>query len=164
MTDYGVVVNAYVFMWDVIYFEVIGMVKSVILDVMMRDHERILVLLNAVKTARLNEMVERFDAFDWYLKKHMFVEEKVVFESFNQVITDGYEVIPRLVDEHNRLLDMVRGFQTKVEDGEQVDFGKFEALLFSHKDFEEMSVYPRLDQELSAADTQKMLIRIRDVL
>ena len=49
-------------------------------------------------------------------------------------------------------------------DRKKVDFGGFETLLFSHKEFEEMSVYPRLDQELSVADKEKLLVRVRDVL
>jgi hemerythrin-like domain-containing protein len=140
------------------------MSDSEILDVMITDHEQVLELLNKVKQTGVNKMVDRFDALEWYLKKHMFVEEKAVFESFNMVVTDGYEVVPRLVDEHNRLLNMLRDIRRKIIDGKKIDFGGFETLMFSHKDFEEISVYPRLDQELSAEDKEKLLIRIRDII
>jgi hemerythrin-like domain-containing protein len=140
------------------------MSESEILDAMMKDHERVSYLLSKVKKAGSNELIDSFDAFEWFLKKHMFVEEKAVFESFNNVVTDGYDVIPRLVDEHNHLLDLLRDLRKKILNGEKADFGRFEIVLGSHKEFEELSIYPRLDQELSPDDKGALLDRIRDVM
>ena len=87
------------------------MKSTAILDRMVKDHGKIVKLLNDVEKVIDQEQdivstMKVFDKFDWTLEKHFFTEEKAIFTSYEpENVTEGYAMLPELIKEHNEILN-----------------------------------------------------------
>ena len=65
-----------------------------ILDVMVKDHNRLMKYLEDVKKnikSDFDVLLKSFNTFEWNLEKHFFVEERAIFTSYNpDYIEDGH--------------------------------------------------------------------------
>jgi len=144
------------------------MKATAIIDLMVRDHGTIVKLLKDVEQCLDENTIEKmkvFDVFSWHVDKHLFTEEKALFTFYDpENITEGYKMIPRLIQEHNEITNRLRVMRRSLLRNSTVDFQGLKTLLMNHKNFEEEQVYPKLDQELS--DEQKNLIigRIQEIM
>ena len=135
--------------------------------VMTRDHDKIVKLLNDFgKCIELEKQTlkKAFDTFTWELEKHIFTEEKVVFISYKpEDYEEGYKMVPQLMKEHDIIYNKLKEMRKSINFDESCDYQEFKDFLLKHKDFEESSLYPVLDQELDET-TKKMLInRINEI-
>jgi hypothetical protein len=139
-----------------------------ILELMTADHAKILKLLHDVETSVGIELVSRmkvFDTFEWELEKHIFTEEKAIFSSYNpQNILEGYKMVPELIQQHNEILNKVRIMRKDLMWDKPVRYHEFQDLIIAHKTFEEVSLYPKLDQELTVAQKDKIIQKIREIV
>ena len=143
------------------------MKSTAILDLMIRDHGRLIALLNKVEKS-LNQdaeiVIKAFDSFEWALEKHIFTEEKAIFTSYQpDNVNTGFQMLPNLVKEHNEILNRLRVMRRDVLSGHSSDFQGFKELLIKHKGFEEEELYPKIDQELSEKDKQNIINRIQEI-
>ena len=131
------------------------MKSTAILDLMMKDHGKIVKLLLDVEKSIGMELISTmkvFDTFEWELEKHIFIEEKAVFSSYKPTnIVEGYKMVPELIQQHNDILNRLRVMRKNLMWQRPIDYDEFKELIMAHKTFEEVSLYPKLDQELNAS-------------
>lgn len=144
------------------------MKSTAILDLMIKDHGRLIALLNKVEKTLNQEAeiaIKAFDSFEWALEKHIFTEEKAIFTSYQpDNVNTGFQMLPNLVKEHNEILNRLRVMRREVLSDHTSDFHGFKELLLKHKGFEEEQLYPKIDQELSEQDKQTIINRIQEIV
>lgn len=143
------------------------MKAQAILNLMIKDHGRLISLLNKVEkntSGDSESAIKAFDAFEWALQKHVFTEEKAIFTSYQpKNVTTGFKMLPELIKEHNEIINRLRVMRRDVLIGHSCDFTGFKELLLRHKTFEEEELYPKIDQELSEEDKQRIINRIQEM-
>jgi iron-sulfur cluster repair protein YtfE (RIC family) len=144
------------------------MKATILTELMVRDHGKIVKMLHDVEKSIGMEIVSTmkvFDTFEWELEKHIFIEEKAIFTSYNpKNVATGYRMMPQLVQQHNELLNKLQVMRKDLTWQRPVKFEEFRELLLSHKTFEEESLYPKLDQELSVPQKEEIIKKIREIL
>jgi iron-sulfur cluster repair protein YtfE (RIC family) len=144
------------------------MKSTAILNLMVKDHARLIKLLTNVEHSLNQDLVilmNAFDIFEWELEKHIFTEEKAIFTSYDPVdVIKGYTMIPELIKEHNEITNKLRIMRKDLIKQHPYDFDEFKNLLMAHKTFEENTVYPKLDQELDDAKKKKIIDRINQMI
>ena len=144
------------------------MKSTALTDLMVRDHGKIVKMLHDVEKSIGMELVSTmkvFDTFEWELEKHMFVEEKAIFTSYSpKNIAEGYRMMPQLIQQHNDLLNKLQMMRKDLTWQRPVRFEEFRELLLMHKTFEEKSLYPKLDLELSVHQKEEIIKKIREIL
>ena len=144
------------------------MKSTSILELMIADHGKILKLLNDVEKSigiELVSLMKVFDTFEWELEKHIFTEEKAIFTSYSpKNIVEGYKMVPELVQQHNDILNRIRVMRKDLMWNKPVKFHEFKELIVAHKTFEEVSLYPKLDQELTTQQKQEIIHKIREIV
>jgi len=144
------------------------MKSTILTELMVRDHGKIVKMLHDVEKSIGMELVSTmkvFDTFEWELEKHMFVEEKAIFTSYSpKNIAEGYRMMPQLIQQHNDLLNKLQMMRKDLTWQRPVRFEEFRELLLMHKTFEEKSLYPKLDLELSVHQKEEIIKKIREIL
>ncbi len=144
------------------------MKSTSILELMIADHGKILKLLNDVEKSigiELVSLMKVFDTFEWELEKHIFTEEKAIFTSYSpKNIVEGYKMVPELVQQHNDILNRIRVMRKDLMWNKPVKFHEFKELIVAHKTYEEVSLYPKLDQELTTQQKQEIIHKIREIV
>jgi len=135
--------------------------------VMIRDHDKIVKLLNDLGNCiDLDKQIlkKALEAFNWELEKHIFTEEKSIFISYqSKDYEEGYKMVPRLMKEHDIIYDKLKEMRKSINFDKSCDYEEFKDFLLKHKDFEESSFYPILDEELDE-NTKKIVIdRINEI-
>jgi len=143
--------------------------KSIaILDLMMKDHGKIVKLLLDVEKSIGMELISTmkvFDTFEWELEKHIFIEEKAIFTSYKPTnIVEGYKMVPELIQQHNDILNGLRMMRKNLMWQRPIDYDEFKELILAHKTFEEASLYPKLDQELDVSQKEEIMKKIREII
>ena len=106
-----------------------------------------------------------FDTFEWELEKHIFIEEKAIFSSYKPTnIVEGYKMVPELIQQHNEILNRLRVMRKNLMWQRPIDYDEFKELIMAHKTFEEVSLYPKLDQELDVSQKEEIMKKIREII
>ena len=144
------------------------MKSTAILELMTKDHGKIIKLLRDVEKSIGMELVSTmkvFDTFEWELEKHIFIEEKAIFSSYAPTnIVEGYKMVPELIQQHNEILNKLRVMRKNLQWQRPIDYDEFKDLIMAHKTFEEASLYPKLDQELNESQKEDIIRRIREIV
>jgi hemerythrin superfamily protein len=144
------------------------MKSTILTELMVRDHGKIVKMLHDVEKSIGMELISTmkvFDTFEWELEKHIFVEEKAIFTSYSpKNIAEGYRMMPQLIQQHNDLLNKLQMMRKDLTWQRPVRFEEFRELLLMHKTFEEKSLYPKLDLELSVHQKEEIIKKIREIL
>jgi hemerythrin superfamily protein len=140
-----------------------------ILPLMVKDHCKIEKLLdefeeNADKDH--NTAFNSFNKFSWELEKHIFVEEKAIFTSYNpKDVVEGYAMLPELTKQHNVLLNKLNNMRRDVyRRTKPTDLYGFKEFLIGHRTFEEKDVYPKLDKNLDNESKKIILSKINEII
>ncbi|KYK23801.1 hypothetical protein AYK24_00785 [Thermoplasmatales archaeon SG8-52-4] len=143
------------------------MKKESILNVMMGDHEKIIAILDGFKKCLTQDRItlqKIFDAFFWELEKHLFTEEKVIFTLYDhEEQKEFYSIIPQLMKEHEKILDELKQLKRKIKLNKECNTEGFMDLFIKHKNFEEESFYPKLDQTLDEKPKEFIINRIKEI-
>jgi iron-sulfur cluster repair protein YtfE (RIC family) len=139
-----------------------------ILELMTADHTKILKLLQDVEKSigiELVSVMKVFDTFEWELEKHIFTEEKAIFTSYSpKNILEGYKMVPQLIQQHTDILNRVRVMRKDLMWNRPVQYHEFKELILAHKTFEEASLYPKLDQDLTVSQKEEIIKKIREIV
>ena len=140
-----------------------------ILPKMIKDHCRIEKLLDELEKNVDKEysiMRESFNKFEWELEKHLFIEEKAIFISYNpEDVSEGYKMLPELTKQHNFIVNMLNNRRKDVQSKKKIgDFYEFKKFLIKHRTFEEKEVYPRLDEALDETQKKHIIDRINEIV
>ena len=144
------------------------MKSTAILDLMVKDHSKIVLLLNQIeKNLESNklDLMKAYDEFTWTLEKHIFTEEKAIFTSYYPTnIKTGYKMVPELIKQHNEILNIADNMRANLIKNKPIDFESFKQTLLDHKTFEEETLYPKLDLELEKSQKQEIVSRIAEMV
>jgi hemerythrin-like domain-containing protein len=140
-----------------------------ILALMVRDHCKIEQLLNELELNAEKEYsmrIKLFNKFEWHLEKHIFMEEKAIFTSYNpDDVVQGYKMLPTLTKQHNEILNRLNIMRKDVRSRRAIkDIYSFKEFILKHKNFEEKDVYPKLDQELDESQKKIIIARINEII
>jgi hemerythrin-like domain-containing protein len=144
------------------------MKSTAILDLMIKDHGKIVKLLLDIEKSIGMELISTmkvFDTFEWELEKHIFIEEKAIFSSYKPTnIVEGYKMVPELIQQHNDILNRLRVMRKNLMWQRPINYDDFKELIMAHKTFEEASLYPKLDQELDVSQKEEIIKKIREII
>jgi hemerythrin-like domain-containing protein len=143
------------------------MKSTIISETMIRDHGKLVKLLIDLEKSIIQDkktMLKAFNNFVWELEKHFFTEEKAIFISYEpKDVTEGYTMVPRLINEHNEIFDRIKIMKKNIKKNKDFDFMGFKGLLKKHKNFEDETVYPLFDQELNESEKKIIVKRINEI-
>ena len=144
------------------------MKTTAILDLMVKDHARLMQLLKIAEShfgQDKDELMKSFHTFEWNLEKHFFVEERAIFTAYNpEYIDEGYDVFLDLSKQHTNILEKVQILRKEVEIKGDVDTSKLKELLIKHKNLDEKMIYPKLDQEIGEGEKRFIIERINEII
>ena len=111
-------------------------------------------------------MGKSFHKFEWDLEKHLFVEEKAIFTTYNpEDVTEIYKMLPELTKQHNVFLNKHSNMRQDVLKRRPIqDISSFIDFLTRHKDYEEREVYPKLDEALDESQKKFIIDRINEIV
>lgn len=143
--------------------------SSNILALMVKDHCKIEELINNLEQnieKDAPKVAESFDRFEWNLEKHIFIEEKAIFTSYNpEDIIEGYKMLPELTKQHNILLNKLDLMRKDVRKKRGIsDITSFKEFLLNHKNFEEKNVYPKLNESLDEKQKRLIIKRVNEII
>jgi len=136
-------------------------------EVMISEHERISEMLEEVNLAIYEDnskISEAFNRFKWNMEKHLFIEEKAIFQLLNNI--SGMEIGDtfRLMEEHGRIIALIKKIEEDFKTRDYSAIQKLMALLEEHSDFENQTFYPTLDKKLEDQKKQEILERVNEIL
>jgi iron-sulfur cluster repair protein YtfE (RIC family) len=110
------------------------------------------------------EIQSNFDFFFELLEKHMFIEEKAIFTQEKQDdIIELSNIIARLFKEHDEIQNLLKNMKKAIKKGREFDFKGFKETLLNHKNYEDETVYPKLDKELDETSKEEIIGRINEI-
>ncbi len=135
-----------------------------IIGLMLKDHEKIVDYLNKVEEGGHPD-IEAFLKFEWHLKKHIFIEEKAIFISY-QPSDDSEEekIFNKLSKEHTVIMDLLDKILKESFPRGNTSFNKLKKLLAIHKKFEENEVYPKLEEKLNEKNKREIIKKITEII
>ena len=135
-----------------------------IIGLMLKDHEKIVDYLNKVEEGGHPD-IEAFLKFEWHLKKHIFIEEKAIFISY-QPSDDSEEekIFNKLSKEHTVIMDLLDKILKESFPRGNTSFNKLKKLLAVHKKFEENEVYPKLEEKLNEKNKREIIEKITEII
>jgi hemerythrin superfamily protein len=143
------------------------MKSTEILDLMIKDHNRLMEYLKDVENNLGRDfgfLSNSFNTFQWNLEKHFFIEEKAIFISYNSDEPEKeYDYFSDLMDQHSEILKKIESLRKKLVKREPFDLNELKKLLVKHKTFEEKNIYPVLDQEIDDCTKQVIIDRIKEI-
>lgn len=143
------------------------MKNETILDVMLKDHEKILKLLDGLEKCIYQDKLilkKMFETFSWELEKHLFTEEKVIFTLYEpEEQIEFYDIIPNLMIEHDEINNKLRELRKIIKSNKECNPQDFIELFTKHTNFEEESFYPKIDQTLDEKTKKFIINRIKEV-
>jgi len=140
-----------------------------ILPLMVKDHCKIELLIDKLEENSKGDssaMIKSFNKLEWNLEKHVFVEEKAIFTSYNpEDVTIGYKMLPELTKQHNEILNRLSIMRKDVRTrGIIKDVYSFKEFMINHKNFEEKEVYPKLDEALDKTQKRRIIDKINEIV
>jgi hemerythrin superfamily protein len=143
--------------------------KTSILKIMVEDHHRIEDLIEDVEKSLdddFNVTEKTFDTFEWQLQKHIFAEEKAIFTFYEpEDVISGYKMLPVLTKQHNDILNRLEKMKRDVQNGKIPEkVSEFKKVLMKHRSFEEVEVYPKLQETLTEKQKDQIIKKIKMIL
>jgi len=140
-----------------------------ILQIMVRDHQRIETLIDTLEESLdddFEDIQKAFDAFEWQLEKHIFAEEKAIFTFYEpEDVSSGYKMLPVLTKQHNDILNRLDLIRKSVQNGKTPEkVSEFKKVLMKHRTFEEVEVYPKLQETLSEDQKDKIIEKVKTII
>ena len=143
------------------------MKSTAILDLMIKDHNRLMEYLKDVENNLGRDfgfLSNSFNTFQWNLEKHFFVEERAIFISYNPSESGkDFNFFSDLMDQHSKILEKIESLRKKLQNRKPFDFNELKKLLVRHKTFEEKSIYPVIDQEIDEGEKVFIIDRIKQI-
>lgn len=111
----------------------------------------------------------KFQKFRWELKKHIILEENLIFTFFKPTHKQTNQYVKKLMNEHNVILDTTEQtdndhINTLLFETGTLNFEGFKNLIEKHESFEEMTFYPLLDTTVDEETKKDIVSRINKKL
>jgi len=138
--------------------------KREIFKIMVKEHEVIESLLNDFKKFQDKDPTEAkriFQAFVWNIEKHMFLEEKIlynVYSVWNGNIGGMFEIL----EQHGEILALIKKVKNSYSDKNSLS--ALRELLRDHFVLEETVLYPNLDKALNGEQKELFIERAQEII
>lgn len=119
----------------------------------------------AVPASDTDQRRERFDRFATELRRHIEVEERVLFPLFGEGEPSRRALVERMLDEHRRIEEVLGRIRRRLDEAESsTEELELELLnvLWAHNALEEGAVYPWFDTHLSSELSRSVQRELRD--
>ncbi|MGB6500789.1 MAG: hemerythrin domain-containing protein [Thermoplasmata archaeon] len=132
------------------------------------DHRELDQKFEEFKATPVSEMAqrrERFDRFATDLRRHIEVEERLLFPVFGEGNSSRRLLVDLMLDEHRRIEEVLQRIHLRLDAGPESTEGlEFELLnvLWAHDAREEESVYPWFDSHLPSDLTRTVNRELRE--
>ncbi len=128
-------------------------------DLMYRNH---CLLEKFLKDLEIDLGMDKFNKFKWELEKHFFMEEKAIFQSIDDA--KAAAMVADVNKQHIQIMKLLDEIEINMAiEGNEADLSKLKTLLITHKDYEDQTLYPKLDEVLSDDQKQKIIARIKEM-
>lgn len=131
-----------------------------IVKLMLKEHARIETSLNRLRNGLIGDFTalrDYYKDFKWEIERHFFFEERVIFSDLKLNDKELSNMVNRVLHDHEVVLKYLHEIEHSIEKEEILpDLSKLLILLKEHRNFEDLTVYPKLDSDLS--DNEKKLI------
>jgi hemerythrin-like domain-containing protein len=138
--------------------------KKEIFKIMIQEHEVIESLLNDFKrlsTEDASEARKVFHAFVWNVEKHMFLEEKILYNVYS-VWEKNIEGMFEILEEHGEILALMKKIKNSYTDENNILALK--ELLRDHFVLEETVLYPNLEKVLNDKQKEALIERAQEII
>lgn len=138
-----------------------------ITHIMNKDHKKIkelLILFEDEANKNSEKTMEIFQRFKWNLEKHFFVEEKVIFNSYELESEEENEDISRILNEHIQILNLMEKIGDLFPNLEISDISEMKRILLSHAKFEDEVFYPKLDETIDGTQRLEIVQKLGEVI
>jgi iron-sulfur cluster repair protein YtfE (RIC family) len=131
-------------------------------EIMKMHHYHLEGILNRfVKSRNEVEVYPKvFNKFKWELEKHFFIEEKAIFTLIYSADQETNDMKDELLKEHRTILKNLKEIEGCLQDNIDTDLTGLKTLLIEHRDFEDESFYPKLEEELDEERKKEIRDRI----
>jgi hemerythrin superfamily protein len=141
------------------------MVDESISKLMLRDHARIEASLSRLTNGMAGDfkaLMDYFRDFKWEVERHFFFEERVIFSDLKMRDKETSNIVNKILKDHEVVLKFLADIEHSIEEEEILpDLSKLLTVLKDHKNFEDDTVYPRLDSELDDKEKSLIIKRLR---
>lgn len=138
--------------------------KKEIFKIMIHEHEIMESLLQDFQEFReLNheKANELFQEFKWNIEKHMFAEEKMLYNVYS--IWDGnIEGMFEILEQHGEIISLIKGIEKSYPDKNTVL--KLRDLIKDHFVLEETVLYPNLEKVLNSKQKEMLIQRAQEII
>lgn len=133
-------------------------------ELMLIDHAKINEMLKDLEKSSKEEALDKFNIFKWQLEKHFFAEEKAIFGVMDKINTDESDAIFDLMQEHGKIIGLVKELERKVDEGQEVNVSELKASVEAHSEFENDVFYPKLDEALTDNQKTEIIERAKEII
>ncbi len=137
-------------------------------SIMCMEHKRIISYITDFEIAfglDKKEAKRRWRKLKWNIEKHFFVEEKAIFNFFNDVSGEEISEIFAIMDEHGKILALVKEIERNLKNEDITpETIKLKMLLSSHTNFEDSTIYPMLDSRLNDEQKREIINRAQEII
>jgi len=136
--------------------------NNTISKIMKKHHYKLERLLNRIKkSSKEYEVIPKvFNKLKWELRKHFVTEEKAIFTFIYKEDQEIHEMKDELLKEHRIILKELDKIEAGFNNNEKPNLDEFQNLLIKHRDFEDETFYPKLDEELDEVKKKEIIDRI----
>jgi hemerythrin superfamily protein len=138
--------------------------KNNISGLMLKNHRKIeklfAVFSNSLKDSPKSEN-QTFNKFQAEAQRHFGVEEETIFKYCRALKGGVFATIPKLITEHDTILEILNDIKNKLVDKRSISLGKIKKLLIRHKYCEDRFLYPQLDQCLNKNQKNSILKKLK---
>ncbi len=143
------------------------MKKETILRFMLREHgilRDLLATFRAYSDRNSKRAEIAFKKFKNKQKTHVFIEEKGIF-NFNKKIKK-ISILKLIVAQHKAIEEMIKKILTDLDNEEDPTKGVIvlQASLYNHVNLEEKKLYPKIDEQITDEEREKILKKIYKIL
>ncbi len=140
--------------------------KDSILKVMIVHHGLLEGLLKDIQESLEKDglrVLDLLEEFQWELKKHIFSEEKVIFQLYKKENSEIRELIKKIEQSHTEMMDVLGDLKDDFVTEAKKDITDFQKMIEKHKKIEEEKLYPLLDKELDTETKKQIISQITEI-
>jgi iron-sulfur cluster repair protein YtfE (RIC family) len=138
--------------------------KREIFRIMTKEHEVIESLLNDFKALQNKDPSEArkvFQTFVWNIEKHMFLEEKILYNVYS--VWDGnIEGMFEILEQHGEIIALIKKIKNSYPD--EKNLSALRELLKDHFVLEETVLYPNLEKVLNGDQKEFLIERAQEII
>ncbi|MCX6750612.1 MAG: hemerythrin domain-containing protein [Candidatus Pacearchaeota archaeon] len=138
--------------------------KREIFKIMTKEHEVIESLLDDFKKSQINDSLEAkkiFQTFVWNIEKHMFLEEKILYNVYS--VWDGnIEGMFEILEQHGEIIALIKKIKNSYPD--EKNLSALKELLRDHFVLEETLLYPNLEKVLNGEQKEFLIERAQEII